>query len=121
MRVCKHCGDDIKDGSKCSHCKADLAKLEQCTACHMELEHGKIMPDPIDVRDPKTSLVDDSPPVPRPTQGFDEPAAVHEGTAGTSLADGWAMLNGYENAKDKWHEGDKDDWEDKHRAKRRGK
>jgi len=107
MRNCRHCGDDIEDGSKCNHCKADLAKLEQCTACHMELVHDKIMPDPIDVRDPKTSLVDTEPPIKRPTHGFDEPAAVHEGNAGQSLADGWAMLEGYENSKEKWRENQK--------------
>ena len=101
MRLCKHCGDKIKRGSSCDTCKQSLHQLQQCLTCHMELAHGKIMPDPIDVRDPKTSFVDDSPPIVRPTQGFDEPTAVHEGTVGKSLADGWAMLEGYENAKEK--------------------
>jgi hypothetical protein len=98
---CKHCGDRIKNDAMCNECGESLRVLSQCRGCHMELAHGKVVPDLVDVRDEKTSLVDSGPRIWRPTTGFDEPAAVHEGSAGKSLADGFAMIDGYQDARDR--------------------
>ena len=112
MTHCKHCGDEVKAGITCDVCKKSLYKLQQCWACHMELAHDKFVPDRVDVRDPKTSVVSDEPPIPRPVNNVfeGEAGAVHEGKSGQSLADGWAMLNGYESGltqyKDKKYEHD---------------
>lgn len=81
-----------------------LEVRKQCLACHMELAHQQIVPTYIDVRDPQTTFVADGPPIPRTTSGFDEPAAVHEGQSGMSLADGFAMLEGYESAEDRYRD-----------------
>lgn len=103
---CRHCDDEVENHT-CRLCRAYLPDVQQCLTCHLELAHNRVVPKAIDVRDPKTSLVDNGPFLPRPTKGFDEPTSVHEGKSGESLADGWAMLEGYENADDKYRSNQK--------------
>lgn len=102
--LCKHCGDKIEH-TTCGVCGDPLFDNCQCLVCHVELAHDRVANHSIDVYDPKSSIVSSEPPIPRPTSSAferDPICTVHEGMSGQSLADGFAMLEGYESAEDKY-------------------